>query len=410
LVETLALHASTAVARLKKLEEERRYRQRLEVLNKHASDLEDVETLNEALRLTYDALVALGLERPSISLLQGDALVVPPIEGRDSVKPMTLPMNGPGITVRAAKTKKTQLVNDASSDPDLVPSPNETPIGSELVAPLRIGDEIVGVLNLENPKKNAFTEEDARIMEMLASHVSSTLNRLKILEGLHKEVEDRTNALLVAEQMAAVGRVSAMVAHDLRVPLQTISNASRLIQQRPEKTTEMLAYINSAVDRSVRMLEDLRLNTREEPLRLAPTNLHALITQTIKEMQPAKGVEYDIRIDDGVGSVPLDPLKMRRVFDNLFRNAAEAMPEGGWITISARRIVDVLIIEVADTGKGIPPEVLEKLFRPFSSTKIGGLGLGLSYCRKAVEAHGGTITAENVPGNGAKFTISIPLK
>jgi PAS domain S-box-containing protein len=409
LVETLALHASTAVARLMKMEEETRYRQRLEVLNKHASDLEDVETLEEALKLTYDALVALGLTSPSISLLQGDSLVVPPIEGRDSVKPMSLPLDGPGITVRAVKTRKTQLVNDTTTDPDLVPSPNGTNIGSELVAPLRIGEEVVGVLNLENAKKNAYTEEDARIVEMLASHVSSALNRLRILDGLHKEVEDRTNELLVAEQMAAVGRISAMVAHDLRVPLQTISNASRLIQQRPEKTPEMITYINSAVDRSVRMLEDLRLNTREEPLRLTPTNLHALITQTIKEMQAAKGVEYDIRIDDGVGSVPLDPLKMRRVFDNLFRNAVEAMPEGGWITISARRVVDWLIIEVSDTGKGIPPEVKEKLFRPFSSTKISGLGLGLTYCKKAVEAHGGTITVENVEGSGARFTIRVPV-
>jgi len=410
LMEALALHASTAISRLRQREDERRYRQRLEILNRHASDLEGVETLKDALRLTYDSLVALGLMSPSISLLQGDILFVPPIDGRHSVSPMSLPISGPGITVRAVKTKKTQLINDAASDPDLVPSPEGLHIGSELVVPMKISDEIIGVLNLESTEPNAYTEEAARIVEMLASHVSSTLARLRILEGLHRKVEERTSALLSAEQMAAAGRVSAMVAHDLRGPLQTISNASRVVRKKPEKTEEMLGYIDSAVERSIRMLEDLRLNTREEPLRLIDTDLRELVSQAIKELPSVEGIEFDVEVSDSLKAVSIDPLKIRRVLDNLLRNAVEAMPGGGKITVNAKTVDGDVVIEISDTGKGIPPVMLDRLFRPFATTKMGGLGLGLTYCKKAVEDHGGTITGRNAQGSGAVFSIRLPLK
>ena len=408
LMETLALHAATAVSRLRQRDDERRYRHRLEILNRHASDLEEAGRLQDALRLTYDSLIALGLKNPSISLLEGDTLQVPKIEGRHSVSPMSLPMDGPGITVRAVKTGKTQLVNDAASDPDLMPSPEGLPIGSELVVPIKIGETIIGVLNLENVERDAYSEEDARIVEMLAAHVSSTLNRLKILEGLHREVDERTNALLSAEQMATAGRVSAMVAHDLRGPLQTISNASRIVRQKPEKVGEMLSHIDSAVERSICMLEELRLNTREEPLKLATTDLSLLVSDTIKELSSVEGVDFEVKMGGGLASVQIDPLKIRRVLDNLLRNAIEAMPTGGKITVTAERINGEVVVEVSDSGKGIPAEMDGRLFKPFSTTKTRGLGLGLTYCKKAVEDHGGSILVRNSDGGGAVFTIRLP--
>ena len=104
----------------------------------------------------------------------------------------------------------------------------------------------------------------------------------------------------------------------------------------------------------------------------------------------------------------LDNVKMRRVMDNLIRNAIEAMEDGGRLTISAREAKDEIVIEVTDTGIGIPESEMKNLFKPFYTTKPTGIGLGLTYCRRTVEAHKGTIEVESKAGEGTKITISMP--
>ena len=106
--------------------------------------------------------------------------------------------------------------------------------------------------------------------------------------------------------------------------------------------------------------------------------------------------------------VNLDKIKMTRVMDNLIRNAAEAMADGGTLTIATREDEHGTIIEVSDTGVGIPEPDMEKLFRPFYTTKPKGVGLGLTYCKRTVEAHKGTIEAESNVGEGTKITITLP--
>lgn len=574
LTETLALHAASAISRIKQNVAERRYSHRLEVLNRHDNALDRVNALKDALVITYESLVSLGLTSPSISLLRDGVLSVQPVEGKDGIVPLNLPMDGPGITVRAAKTGKTQLVNDARSDPDLIPDPEGKPIGSELVAPVKLGDTVIGVLNLESDQPDAYTEEDAKIVEMLAahfassyeriqhiehdardnarikalhgcairlgaattvdeiwdialkdlsevlgfntlrlglvegdkikfhrfvgidiqpdltiplensilarvvkskstllipdtrlnpyyspvtrnpdssniylselatpiivngrvfavlnsesersndygpgdqmlmetlaSHVSNAITRVRMLVDLQRTVEQRTSELMAAEQMAMACRVSAMVAHDLRGPLQKISNASQLVRTHPERVGEMFSIINSAVEKSLNMLEEIRLNTREDQLRLKATDLPALIAESLKELSPPPCVEIDLRMGEGLGEVMVDPLKVNRVLDNLLRNAVEAMPGGGRLTVAAERVAGEIVLEVADTGPGLPEELMEKLFQPFLTTKSGGLGLGLPYCKKAVEAHGGSISVYSTLGEGATFTVRIP--
>jgi len=97
------------------------------------------------------------------------------------------------------------------------------------------------------------------------------------------------------------------------------------------------------------------------------------------------------------------------VLDNLVGNAVEAMPEGGTLTVTAEKEEDVIVISVSDTGVGIPDEELVNLFKPFQTTKKGGLGLGLAYCKRAIEDHGGKITVESKVGEGTTFTVGLPL-
>jgi signal transduction histidine kinase len=120
--------------------------------------------------------------------------------------------------------------------------------------------------------------------------------------------------------------------------------------------------------------------------------------------------DIDVKLEFGknIGSVYIDVLQIRRVLDNLIGNAIEAMPEGGLLNVSTSRAVEGVTVRIADMGIGMTPEVKANLFKPFYTTKHGGVGLGLAYCKRAVDAHGGTITVDSNVGEGTVFTIQLP--
>lgn len=222
---------------------------------------------------------------------------------------------------------------------------------------------------------------------------------------LEKQVEKRTQELVEAQQFAAAGKLASMVGHDLRSPLQSIRNATYLIRRQPERLDEMLNSVEVSVDRALSMLEDLRYRTRETPLKVESTDLPGLIVDILKDAPISENVQVDVRLDPRLKIVELDSLKMRRVIDNLVRNALEAMPGGGRLTVETKAQGEGFAITIADTGIGIPDANLPSLFKPFYTTKPKGLGLGLAYSLKAIEAHGGTIEVESRVGEGTTFKI-----
>jgi two-component system sporulation sensor kinase A len=225
---------------------------------------------------------------------------------------------------------------------------------------------------------------------------------------LEQQVENRTQELLEAQQFAAAGRMASMVGHDLRSPLQSIKNASYLMRRQPERSDDMLNSIDSSVDRALAMLEELRHQTRETPLKLESTDLPGMITDIIKQTPMEENVAVDMRLEPTLKIVQIDPLKVRRILENLVRNALEAMPNGGRLTVETKDDGNYFTILVTDTGVGIPRERLPNLFRPFYTTKSKGLGLGLAYSQKAAEVHGGTIEVESEVGKGTTFKVRLP--
>jgi two-component system sensor histidine kinase HydH len=228
-------------------------------------------------------------------------------------------------------------------------------------------------------------------------------------EQLRKAVEERSGELLEAERMATAGRVSSMVGHDLRSPLQSIKNAAYMIKQKPELTPKMLEVIGGAVDRSLRMLDELRQMTREEPLALEPTDIGLLVDAVVREIPRQPNVK--IRVESAeVPSVPMDSLKMRRVVENILNNALESMKSGGEIVVSLAEKGGHIVLVVKDQGRGIEQEAMAQIFKPFYTTKPGGMGLGLAFCKWTVEAHGGTIRLESAPGKGTTVYVSLPMR
>ena len=116
-----------------------------------------------------------------------------------------------------------------------------------------------------------------------------------------------------------------------------------------------------------------------------------------------------MKLHDEVVYGRVDGAKMRRVVENLVLNAFDAMPDGGELRVEEQVNDGCLVLRVSDTGVGIPSESLGKLFTPFFTTKEGGTGLGLVYCRQVVEAHGGTVSVESEAGRGTSFTVKLPL-
>jgi signal transduction histidine kinase len=407
LVETLALHASSTIQRLRQETINLRRGKRLEVLHRHSIELEHADTIEAVVRLTYRALSDLAIQEPSIGVVHGDRLKFYAGDKPASYD-FEIPLTGRGVTLRALRKGATQIVRDTRLDPDYFNDPGGLALLSEVVVPLQVHGKPIGVLNLESSKLEAYSEEDIQFIEMLASHVSSSFQRIMERDKLQSLVEERTRELITAEQMAAAGRVSAMVAHDLRGPLQTISVAAEVIRRHPERAKETLDLIDSVVQRSRDMIEELRQNTRDDPLKLRKTSLNRLIRETLREVVP-DGVAVEAAVDPGI-TILLDSLKVQRLLENLIRNAVEAMPGGGKLTVSAERAGESIEIRVKDTGAGIEPDALGRLFKPFNTTKEDGLGLGLVYCRRVAEMHGGSIMVESKPGEGATFIIRLPAR
>ncbi len=413
LLETLAFHMSSAFTRIRKHSDRRKYEGRLETLHKHATALVTAEDINEVAKATMNAISrVLGFRQGSFAVVEDDQLMFIYIEGLETWEPFNLMLNGLGITVRAVRTGKTQLVPDIREDEDFILGPWGRRYGSlsELDVPVKIHGESVGVINIESERLDAFTLQDQQLVEILAMHEGSAVTRLKQLDTLENLVEEKTQEILDAERMVTVGRIATMVGHDLRGPMQTISSAVYLMEKASTKSDELLQMIKDAVKRSTEMLEELRKRTRDTPLSLVRFDLVELLNSTVKGIKIPDSVMLDLRAGEGLRAVLLDPLKIRRVMDNLVGNALDAMPGGGVLTLEAGLEEDGVVIKISDTGVGIPEVEMSSLFKPFHTTKREGSGLGLAYCKRAVEVHGGTLTVITEVGVGTTFTVTIPIE
>ena len=410
LLEILAQHVSSALTRLNEIEKRKTYEEKLSSLHRHAVELNTAKTLQEIYECTINAMVeTFNFERVDILKVQGGKLVQVAKYG-GIPGGVELPLDGKGVTVRAVKEKRTILVNDVKQSQDYVfvvnpetgkPYYEYELSKAELASPIIVEGEAIGVLNIESTHKDSFKEMDVQQLEMLASHVSTAMDRIAKLD----EVQ-----ILGVEQnmrlMEGFRRVSSMARHDLRGPLRNISMAAHVLRQAPEKT-EMFGIIERNLKHADNILDDWKELTLRKKITRIRINVRKLTEEVISSMMVPENVEAETDIPSDLVYL-LDMRGMSRVLTNLVTNALEAMPEGGRLVVSAQRDGEGLVIAVSDTGKGIPAEHQEKLFKPFFTTKPTGVGLGLAYVKETVESHGGTVEYKATPGGGTSFTMRIP--
>ncbi len=380
------------------------------LLNERAVGLAKARSIDSIYSTAIEAVESLvDFGWCGVGIVEGGSLRYRYYRGLTLPEGWSMPLDGRGVTVRAVRTAEAQYVPDVRRDPDYVsPSPEDENL-AELVVPVVAGGEVRAVINVEGRRVDSITVEDRELVAALALHVGAALERLSEIEALEKSVAEKTQELLEASKMVAAGRVAATVAHDIKGPLQLIKNMVYLSKRRPERIEEFLGKIVGAVDYANDMIEDVRQATKEAPMFLAPTDLSKVIREGAAVAEGVADIVVEAEVE-ALGTQLVDGVKMRRVVENLVRNAMDAMPRGGTVRVTARLQGEHIVVTVGDTGTGIPPEFLPRLFRAFESTKTQGMGLGLNFCKQTVEAHGGTIEVSSEAGVGTTFTIRLPSR
>jgi PAS domain S-box-containing protein len=270
-------------------------------------------------------------------------------------------------------------------------------------------------------------------MEDITARQQAETQRQQYQTQLEQQVHERTVALRqeMAERQrleheahrvqhfALLGRLAAGVSHDLRNPLGAIFLHVEVLEEELREpssasATEIasaLAEVKTQLVRVDDLIQDYLSLVRVAAIQQAPGDLSRLVTELAQEMAPALAA-HDITLQlealAQLGQVALHNHTLQRALLNLVRNAIEAMPHGGTLTLRGRRQGATVSLEVEDTGVGIPPEQTTQIFEPLYTTKPGGTGLGLYIVQEVVAAHGGQVAVQSVVGQGSTFTITLP--
>ena len=219
------------------------------------------------------------------------------------------------------------------------------------------------------------------------------------------------------ERLATVGNMAAAVAHEIRNPLNAVSmGIQRLrVEFEPaprEEYLRMVDLVQGEVRRLNRIVEEFLRLARPMPLTREPITVAALLDEVLGLVESeagGAGIAIVREIPAGLPVLHADRDRIKQVLLNLVLNAIQAMPSGGTLEIAAAAAGGTLTVTVADTGSGIAPDLLPKVFEPYVTTKTQGLGLGLAIARRIVEAHGGSIEAGSEPGQRTRFRFALPL-
>jgi two-component system, NtrC family, sensor histidine kinase HydH len=284
-----------------------------------------------------------------------------------------------------------------------------------IAMPLLAGDRVVGFLaSWDERVQEAFASDEIAALIEVADRCALVIENSK----LYQQMKER-------DRLAAIGEMSAGLAHEIRNPLAAIKGAIQYLDPRklPEDDREFLEIVIEEVNRLNGVVTQFLDYSRPLKPALAPTDVNEVLEKTFRLLEPEvpDAVELALELADWVPRVHADAEQLKQVFLNLALNAFQAMPHGGRLAVTTRvardelafwregaRRADVVEVRFRDSGPGIPEEVRESIFVPFYTTKEKGTGLGLAICQRIVKAHLGSIVVRSTAGEGAEFLVSLP--
>ncbi len=290
---------------------------------------------------------------------------------------------------------------------------NQTPAGL-----IRIGFSSRDIQPiLSQIKKNVFLS----ILSFLALGISAItliwVNQNRHLRRL-REMEDRIQR---AERLSSLGHLAAGVAHEIRNPLNAIGIGLQRLKRefspqdetRKEEYTSFTELIFKEVRRVNGIIEQFLTLSRPFQLNRMPTSLRELLKNMVRLFEgeaASRGVRIETEMDTELPLLNVDGEKLTQAFLNIMKNGIQAMEQGGVFRIETRRLREWTEVVLSDSGSGIPPDQMEKIFNYYYTTKKDGLGLGLPIAHRIVEAHGGQLKVESQVGKGTKVTVTLPMK
>ncbi|MBD3171393.1 GAF domain-containing protein [Candidatus Bathyarchaeota archaeon] len=430
LVELLVNHIVSALQRLRGYEKNLRYIQSLEALHNHAHKLAIATSYEEIGESTFSILEnILGFKQGSFDVIQDDCVKAVYAKGIDIEEVTTLPIDGSGVVVRAVNTGKSQLVCDTRIDPNYIEAyVDGIQTLSELAVPVKADGKVVAVINLENVSTNSFTDGDKVLVEVMAQHVASNLERM-MREEATREAERQI--IIERERAEQAKRLEEMktnfirtATHEIRTPLTSIKGYTELASAKinPETDPSLAKYFY-VIQRNTERLETLtrdlldiqRIESGRIELNLRKLQLQGLVQRACTELRPileSKEQRLELHVEDA--TIVVDPTRLMQVLVNLIDNASKYSPKGSRIRVKAETVNDEIKLSITDEGVGLTEEDIPKLFNPFPDIERPvvterSVGLGLSICKGIIELHCGEIWAESRGRNkGSTFTFTLP--
>jgi signal transduction histidine kinase len=327
---------------------------------------------------------------------------------------------GTGITGHTVETATPFVTNNVNDVMFFYRNPLLPDTQSEITVPIQVDGQVVGVLDIQDKSPRRLTDDDLRLMSAVADQLSVALQKASLYANLQtalKQEQSVRTQLIQSERLALVGRLLASVSHELNNPLQAIQNALFLLKDEEHLSAEGrqdLDVILSEAERMASLIERLRSAYRPGRVRdFRPVELNSLIEDVhtlISTHMRHKQIAFEFLPDPDLPPVSGMSDQMRQVVLNLFLNAIEAMRPGGRLTARTLSLPqqNEILLTVQDTGPGIAPDILPKVFDAFITDKQTGTGLGLTITRDIIEQHFGRIEAANDPAGGAVFNIWLP--
>ena len=345
-------------------------------------------------------------------------------KGGSRVREIRLSM-GEGIAGRVALEGKPLLVADVYEDKRFSPRMDKYTgfkTRSIIGVPMKHKGRLIGVLEVLNKRGGPFEEEDLELLTVVGNQIGIAMENARLYQRLQEkftltaeELKKTQQKLIQVDRLGALARLSQGVAHEVRNPVMSIGGFARRLKQKLSPGDSAHKYVEiilKELARLEKMVQDVEnyANMREPEFR--EVNLKKLIEHALEEWRQnwaRPDIQVHLDLPGEEITFPGDEWLLSLVLKNLFRNAREAMTSGGKLSIAAYPQGQQIIIEVADTGSGIPPEDLPQVFDPFFTSNPQGSGLGLTTVHRIVSEHNGEISVKSTVGQSTEFRIRLPL-